>query len=204
MSTNEFPWLTAFTAASAIALTLMPIPIELVFNKATVMNGAYWQLLTAHLVHGDLAHLVWNALALLIIGYLLERDSRRALLVAMFLGSVTVNLLLLSDYATIQFYCGFSGVLNTLLFVLLWRLWRDLQSPIVTVIAIVCAAKIMIEMAVSDALLTNISWPPYPEAHLAGLIGAAVYVVSSLLLARKSTGCQSWRKEIRRLDPWTS
>ena len=201
MMHNKIPILTLTVVLIASLLTLVPFQSALIFDRQMVQHGAIWQLFSAHLVHGDLAHLGWNLLGFGVIGSMLEVISRRAWLYSMCFGLVALNSFLVSSLSTVQFYCGFSGLLNTFLFVLLWQLWRRESSPMILVVTVVASAKILFELGAGTSLLTEISWPPYPEAHLVGFVGAAAYVASALLIERKSTGCQSCLKEIRRLEP---
>ena len=83
---------------------------------------------------------------------------------------IGVNLLLLSPLADIQYYCGLSGVLNTLLGVALYTTWQRSRHPVLWVVAGLSLAKTGVEIAYRDALITNISVPPYPLSHLAGLL----------------------------------
>ena len=111
--------LTLVTAIYALA----PDPSVLYFAPTEIAGGQAWRLLTGHLVHADLNHLFWNALGLLVLGVLIERHSRRLLGIALLAGTVAVNLLLL--VSGLDYYCGLSGVLNTLLVVALWLEWRS-------------------------------------------------------------------------------
>ena len=55
-----------------------------------------WQWLTAHFVHISTEHLLWNVVALLLLGCIIEQNSRFALLLALFAGVIGVNAYLLS------------------------------------------------------------------------------------------------------------
>ena len=106
------------------------------------------------------------------LGVFLERRSRRLLVLSLFAGMISVDLLLLSPLSGLERYCGLSGVLNTLLGVALFCYWRDTRSYWVVFAGLLCVGKVFAEILLQTALLTDISWPPYPPAHLAGLIGA--------------------------------
>ena len=220
---NSVPWLTIGLGAIAIAIALLPETVQsaLIFNKATVMSSTPWQFFSAHLVHGDLQHLFWDVLGLLVVGSMLERMSRTAWLSAVAIGLFVVNSFLVSSFSSIQYYCGLSGLLNTLVFVLFWELWDREKSKTAILLAGLCLVKIAVEMQFNEAMLTSISWPPYPASHLAGFVGALFYVTlhliksgrvtyspfeplpfsSSRLAALNPTGCQSWRNEMSRLEP---
>ena len=214
------PYLTILTGVAAIAATLLSAHLPtLIFDQQMVLTQP-WQLITGHLTHGDWTHLLWNVCALGIIGTVLELRCRGRWWSAMLIGFVSVNAFLMSTLSSVQYYVGLSGVLNTLLFVLLWEM-RKQYGWLSFGLAAACAAKIAMELISVQSLFTNISWPPYPEAHVAGLVGALFYIFldvtksgaiyylplqsvhshSVLLAARNSTGCQSCLNDMRRLEP---
>lgn len=178
-----WPWLTTAAVTVSLLLALLPTHLQqaLVFDRQTVLEQHIWQLFTSHFIHGDVSHLMWDVAGLALIGTWLERSSRTAWLVAWLLGLISVNAFLLSDFSTVRFYCGLSGILNTLLFVLLWQ-WRRAYRPIV-IISVACGAllKLGIELAQDTAIFTQTLWPPYPEAHLAGTLGAMLYISAAIL-----------------------
>lgn len=181
---RSIPGLTLFTAVIAIAMTLVtPFYPQFVFDQKLAATVAPWQLVTGHLVHADVGHLAWNVLALLVIGTMLERRSRPAWLAAFVIGLMAVNSFLLSGLSSVQFYVGLSGLLNTFLFVLLWQLRRE--QPFVTgAVAIIAVVKMIVEVTTGQSLVTAIAWPPYAEAHVAGAVGALIYVYMSALCKR--------------------
>lgn len=153
------------------------------------------QALTAHLLHTDKAHLLWNLLGLAVLGYLVERRSRVLLLVAVGggMGAVTLWFHLLSDTT---YYVGWSGVLNCLFVCSLWTLYlpvsqsdlyslqtRRMNNALVAVIAIGGLAKALWELAQGEALLTHTLWPSAPGAHLAGMLAGSL-ICGTLLLLR--------------------
>ena len=80
-----------------------------------------WRMLTAHFVHSDFEHLLWNLAAFMVLGTVIERHSTRDLLYGLIVGVVAVNVYLSSVYQ-LTAYAGLSGVLNTLLVIALFKL----------------------------------------------------------------------------------
>lgn len=111
--------------------------------------------------------------------------SRRILLVSLFAGIISVDILLLSALSSLDYYCGLSGVLNTLLVVALWIAWQEYQSKWVIISALLCTAKTLLEINFNHSLLVHIQWPPYPEAHLTGAL-AGGFTLFALQVYRKS------------------
>ena len=187
MKPTNLPTVTVSLLTLIMAIyTLAPDPLVLYFAPTEIAGGQAWRLLTGHLVHADLNHLFWNALGLLVLGVLIERHSRRLLGIALLAGTLAVNLLLL--VSGLDYYCGLSGVLNTLLVVALWLEWRSTQSWWVAAVATGCFIKVAIEINTGDSLISHISWPPYAWSHLAGMIGGVVVMLPGEFRTR-------WREE---------
>ena len=185
--TRTIPFFTFGLLALVLSLHALPDGMAVLnFGITEIFSGQTWRLLTGHLVHADLNHLFWNALGLLVLGVLIERHSRRLLGIALLAGTLAVNLLLL--VSGLDYYCGLSGVLNTLLVVALWLEWRSTQSWWVAAVATGCFIKVAIEINTGDSLISHISWPPYAWSHLAGMIGGVVVMLPGEFRTR-------WREE---------
>ena len=129
MNTRTFPTFTAsLLAGLGLIHALLPAKDVFYFGATEIAQGQAWRLVTGHLVHADWSHLLWNALGLVVLGWLIEHRSRRLLLAALAAGISTVSLLLLSPLSSLDYYCGLSGVLNSLLAVALWLEWRSCRS----------------------------------------------------------------------------
>ena len=178
-SMRNLPLATIALSILCTGLMFLPQPLQakLYFTADALVTGDLWRLISGHLVHADFSHWAWNALALLLLGGFLEVRSRKLLAYSLLSGIVAVDLLLLSPLAGIDQYCGMSGVLNTLLGVVLFCYWRETRSWLVVFSALLCFGKVLIEMTFDTSLLTNISWPPLPASHLAGVVGACVLLM---------------------------
>ena len=164
-------------AVSLLLMMLLPAAHELLyFDSRHLQQGMPIGLVTAHWIHVDFDHLLWNVGALLLLAALIEQHSRSLLVLSLAAGMVCVDLLLLSPWSVLQRYCGLSGVLNTLLGTLLYLYWRDTRSPVVMVIAFLAVIKIALEVRSGQALFTNTSWPPFAMAHLAGMLGTPLAI----------------------------
>ena len=186
---RQLPLVTLALAALAGMLMLLPQSFHevLYFDHAALASGQWWSLISGHWVHADYQHLVWNLVALVALGGIIEVRSRRLLLFSLAVGMLSVDLLLYSPFNSVQRYCGLSGLLNTLLGVALYIYWHETRSRLVVAAGLLCVGKILVEMSGGQALFTNNSWPAYPIAHLAGLMG-------SLLLIGLYHGCRSFGK----------
>ena len=184
MTFRKIPALTIGLMIAIISFHwLVADKTPLYFSATAIFQGEFWRLISGHFIHADLHHLFWNCLGLAVLGSLLEYRSKRMLLTALSTGIVFVNALLLSPYSQLDYYCGLSGVLNTLLLLALWLEWKSTRSWIIAVIALGAITKTLIEVSQGVSLMTHISWPPYVWSHVAGLIGG-VSVISILSVFR--------------------
>lgn len=178
MSAKRHPLLTPGLLLIMIGLHLLVTDkAPLYFSAVDVARGEAWRLVTGHLVHADLGHLFWNGLGLGTLGFLIERRSPSLLWISLTAGFASVNLLLMSPLSQLHYYCGLSGILNTLFVVALWLEWRASRSSLILVVALACVLKLAIEISLGVSLVTNISWPPYSWSHLAGLLGGLAVVL---------------------------
>jgi rhomboid family GlyGly-CTERM serine protease len=176
VGTGRLPLVSMALCALACLLMLLPPAVHerLYFDHRLLRGGDVVGLVSGHWIHADGGHLAWNVAALSILAAVIERHSRRLLLHSLAVGTACVDLLLLSPLSAIQRYCGLSGLLNTLLGVALYLCWRETRSAMVPLMGAACLAKIALESLTGHSLFTDISWPPFPAAHLAGMAGAAL------------------------------
>ena len=179
------PWLTLALAGSMVALfaAFGPAPASLVYDQVAIADGQWWRLLTAHLVHSDVQHLAWNLAGLLVLGTLLEPIDHKAFLAALFAGAIGVDMALIGLLPHIDFYCGLSGALNTLLLPLLIAFWTRTRSPLVLIIAVASLVKILVELSLGQALFTQTAWASVPAVHLAGWLAGGLSVLPDRVAA---------------------
>ena len=184
---TRIPIITLLLCCLAGGLMLLPPDAHnaLYFNHDSLYSGRFLGLVTGHWMHADLQHLAWNVSALAILGALIEARSRTLLLWSILVGMLSVDLLLLSPFSELQRYCGLSGLLNTLLGVALYLLWRETRSAMVALTALLCMGKIALEMYSGQSIFTHLTWPPFAIAHLAGILGTPLAVLPVARLRRE-------------------
>jgi len=177
MTTRRIPILTISLVTILIGLHwLVPDKTLLYFSAGDIARGETWRIVTGHFMHADLQHLLWNCLGLVVLGSLIEYRSRTVLWAVLSTGIVSVSALLLTPFSQLEYYCGLSGVLNTLLLVALWLEWRFTRSGLIIVVTCGVIVKTVIEVSQGVSILTHISWPPYAWSHVAGLVGGLIIV----------------------------
>lgn len=182
MNMQRIPFLTLGLVVILLALHfLVPDKELLYFSQTDVQAGEYWRVVSGHLMHADADHLTWNCIGLLVLGTLIEQVSRHQWWITLLVGISSVSILLLSPFSQLNYYAGLSGVLNTMLLVALWHEWSHKRSWWLASIFLACVAKVVFEVCTGGSLLTNISWPPYPWAHVAGLLGGMTMVCLNVL-----------------------
>jgi rhomboid family GlyGly-CTERM serine protease len=164
------------------ALQLLPAAgLEaLRYERAAILSGQVWRLVTGHLVHADFVHLAWNVAGLALVAALFAREFRlRGWLVILAASTAAVDLGFLVLEPQLARYVGFSGLLHGLAAagVLVWLVrYRDGATAIV---AAFLAAKLAWEHVMGPMPFTSqtLALPTIFEAHtygaLGGLLGAA-------------------------------
>jgi rhomboid family GlyGly-CTERM serine protease len=161
----------ALAGAAALAfLVFGAAPEGWVFDRAAIAQGEWWRLLSAHWAHSDSAHAAWNIAALLLLGLLFESRLQGRLLLALLAGTVAVDAWLWWGMPSLAYYCGLSGILNSLLIFGLLQWWRDERHALLLVVGGAAASKILLEASSGQALLTSTAWPSVPTTHAAGFL----------------------------------
>ncbi len=173
------PWRSILLGAGAALayLVMGAAPGAWVFDRVAIAQGEWWRLFTGHWVHSDLAHAGWDITALLVFGVLFEVRLRWRLPLALLIGTVGVDAWLWWGDQTLYYYCGLSGILNSLLIVGLLQLWCDLRHPLVALTGMGAAVKILVEINSGQALLTQTAWPSVPTVHAVGFLCGLIYVL---------------------------
>lgn len=136
-----------------------------------------WRVITAHWLHTDLNHLLWNSAALLLLGSIVEQRSRGLLLCTLIGGMCSVGVWFYWQ-ADSNYYCGWSGALNAALLVALATLYWPTSTPpsasqryyngLLWLVALGALAKNLYEYSSGVTLVSETFWQPAPAAHLAG------------------------------------
>lgn len=178
----KLPWLSIVLATGAtIAYVAFGAAPEMwVFDRAAITQGEWWRLLTGHWVHSDVSHATWDIAALLLLGILFEKRLKCWLPLSLFVSTACVDAWLWWGYPSLEQYCGLSGVLNSLLAIGLLQLWCGQRHPVVLLTGIAAVLKILVEVNIGQAVLTQTSWPSIPEVHAVGfVVGLVLGVLNS-------------------------
>ncbi len=180
----------------ALLFSLLPDAWQgaLQYQRAAVLSGEIWRLLSAHLTHLNLPHLLMNLAGLWLIWLLFlshEKTLPMCLIVFTLLLGTALGLLLL--HQEITWYRGLSGALHGLLLLALLRqrAWRTLSGIL---LLILFCAKLLWEQIFGPATGSEsmIEGRVIVESHLYGtLSGGIIWVLQRSrhhLTKREATG----------------
>jgi rhomboid family GlyGly-CTERM serine protease len=161
------------------------------YDRAAVLAGEVWRLVTGHLVHADAAHLGWNLLGVLIVGFLFAREyTGRQWLLVLAASTIATGLGFLLLEPGLVRYVGFSGVLHGCMAAGLVAWLRGPRDSITWTVTALFAAKLGWEHLVGPLPFTSssLSLPVIHEAHSYGAAGG---LVAGLALAWRRPGTAS-------------
>ncbi|WP_432473596.1 rhombosortase [Amphritea sp. HPY] len=182
------PWFSILIALLTLPLSLSDSGFNFAYFDTQLINaGQYWRLFSGHLSHISPSHLLWDLIAFLLASCYLEYHNRRLAVLSVSAGICSVNLLLISDIASINSYAGLSGLLFAPLTISLIMFGIRSRSATGWLPLLICTVKVIGESISGVSLLSDSLWPPYPPAHLAGILGGC----SALLLWRLYGNWQS-------------
>lgn len=169
-------------SALAVLIHLLPGAAALLeYDRAEVLRGQAWRLLTGHWTHTSADHLVWDVVAFAALGLAVAWRGRR-LFWRTALGSATaisVALLLLAPQW--HTYRGLSGIDSALFVALAATLLagnRRVDRLLGGAALLVFAAKVGFETLTGAALFTT-PMPDHQVVPMAHLVGAFVGLVAA-------------------------
>lgn len=178
----RFPVVTVAVAAGSLALFLLPGAADLfVYDRARVLDGEIWRLVTGHAVHFSPSHAGWNIALFAVAGAWLERAHRARYLWLIGVTVLASSLWFLAAMPEMTRYGGLSGVVSAMVvFLSLSEMRRGgFARAIWVTILLLFAAKIGYEIVIGAALFAAPGATPFQVAPAAHIIGAAVAVVAS-------------------------
>jgi len=141
------------------------------YDRSGLAAGEWWRLLTAHVVHLDLAHAALNSLGLVLMWALFARDYRPRQWLAIVLAAVAaIDAGLWLRDSTVTWYVGSSGVLHGVMAAgTLAHLRRgDLDGWLLAAFLIV---KLCYEQLAGALPFTDSAHGVVVDAHLYGALG---------------------------------
>jgi rhomboid family GlyGly-CTERM serine protease len=176
VSVTRGAWLVGLLAAVLVLLSLTGESGRewLRYEREAVLQGQYWRLLTGHLVHGSVQHLLLNGVGLGLIAALFPREySVGGWLLILGSSVVTIDLGFVLLEPQLQWYVGFSGVLHGALAAGTLGWWRHESRRLALALTAVLLGKLAWEQW-HGALPFSGDMPVVVDAHLYGAIGGVL------------------------------
>ena len=177
---RQFPIVTLLVVAAGIATYVIPgLASQMVYDRAAILSGEVWRLLTGNWVHFSTRHLLYDLLALGIAGWIIERRGYPHFGLFCVLAPVGISAALLAASPEVQFYGGLSGVATGgIIYLALhgikepgpWR-WICLAALVLT------AGKVLLESLTGRFIIGapgSLSFVPLPLSHVVGGLTAAL------------------------------
>ena len=175
---RHFPLLTIIFGFLASAVSLSPqLTSWLQFDRAAIMQGELWRILTGHFTHWSVSHLFWDMLVFLVLAGIIERFSRRQFLACFAAGSLIISLLVFTMLPEMAYYRGLSGIDSGLFMLLLVLLYRRnaaahnvLHKIPYILLGLLFIGKTAFELSTAQTLFVQSSdlFIPVPLAHMGG------------------------------------
>jgi rhomboid family GlyGly-CTERM serine protease len=168
------PWRTVLLCSIATVIYFVP-PLAgvAIYDRAAIAGGEWWRLITGNLVHLSLKHLIFDVLALSVVGTIIELRGTRYWWLACCTAGAVIGLAVYLTAPEFRYYGGLSGIVTAaVVYLCLDGLrdtgaWRKLCMSILLLVAI----KIGIEFLTGETILSVTESQPFetvPVSHLAG------------------------------------
>lgn len=174
---------------AALALAL-PAPVLaawppagalLQFDRAGIVAGELWRVITAHWTHWSLDHLAWDLLAFGTLTFLGWRISPQRTLATILLSALTISAVVL-DGTEMRYYRGLSGIDSALFVLVAFAMFRRTRGEADRSrrLWIACAtagfaAKVAFEILTGGTVFADSStFVPVPLVHVVGGLCGAV------------------------------
>ncbi|MFO1318847.1 MAG: rhombosortase [Burkholderiales bacterium] len=186
--TARLPLLTLAVCALALGLLFTPPDLQdlLQFDRERIAADELWRLVTCHVVHYSPSHAARDVLSFLVLGTLLERESRRWTGFALIAAAMAVAPVLWFAEPALEHYRGLSALGFALLGALCASAFiRGRREALVAGLALTVALGwIAVQWMAPSPVDTSAAavYTPVASAHLTGLM--AGLVAASLLWSR--------------------
>jgi rhomboid family GlyGly-CTERM serine protease len=116
---KKTPYAAIVITALALAVYLCPGARDVcIFDRAAILRGEWWRLITGHLVHFSPSHLLFDLTVFVLAGGLVEARSRHLFWALLASATMLIALALLAFVPELRFYGGLSGIATAMLFLI--------------------------------------------------------------------------------------
>lgn len=183
----RFPVLTLLLVVGSLLVFLLPTAASyLIYNREQILAGEWWRLVTGAGVHFSWSHLIYNAVILLVAGWLLERENGPRFFLLVLITSVISGLYFLFFLPEMKNYAGLSAIVSAVVvFLCLMNIKKipETRWPWIMIL-ILFAAKIAYESVMQQAFFVSyasVTIRVVPSAHIIGAMVAIAMAGSSFI-----------------------
>lgn len=146
------------------------------YERAGVSEGQWWRLITAHVVHLDLRHLLFNLAGMALLWWLFSREYPPLRWLAILIGSMlAIDAGLWWGSPQVAWYVGASGVLHGLWSAGGWAQWRH-GAPLSALPLVALLLKLLAEQWSGGSMVAG-GMPVVLQAHAYGAFGGLILPV---------------------------
>jgi rhomboid family GlyGly-CTERM serine protease len=159
-----------------------PVRAALRYERAAILDGELWRLLTGHLVHFDLRHLLLNlgGAALMVLLFATGYSQKHWLwIIAISVACIDLGFLILEPQ--LIWYVGVSGVLHGVLAAGAVAWWRTEPRWMAAILTAILLGKLAWEQMQGSLQLSG-DMPVVVAAHLYGAIGGGIAALTLIFL----------------------
>jgi rhomboid family GlyGly-CTERM serine protease len=174
------PTVTLAICLISTIVSLTPFLSSLfIYDRFNIYDGEIWRFFTGHFTHHSKSHLLFNLVALLISGSVIERFKRIDLCWIVIFSSLFISLYLFIFKTDMIFYAGLSGITYGLIFycglVGLWNPKYRFLSLIMLFFIIMRIFQGYLLGASNSIQLNNQGFEIMHESHIIGCMVVLIY-----------------------------
>ena len=182
---RRFPCASLLLGALAAVVYAFPALADgLQYDRAAVLKGELWRIVTCHWTHWSLDHLLWDLAVFVGLGAACEQMNRSRYLAGLTLSAILIPLTVLVLLPGIETYRGLSG-LDSTLFALLVIFNLDKRLSLGVGFFVGFLLKTAYELATGGTVFVSGS-PDIVSVPLAHAVGAAIGIL--MVLDRRGLG----------------
>ena len=178
----KFPPLTLLLVVGSFLVFLFPaVASYLIYDREQLFAGEWWRLVTGILVHFSWTHLTYNAVILLVAGWLLEGKNKARFLILILATGLMSSMYFVLFLPDMNRYGGLSGIASAVVvYLCLLKIRERLPTRwIWVVILILFASKVFYESVMQQAFFVSYSSlmiNVVPSTHIIGAMVAVLMV----------------------------